>query len=302
MNSLSTIVLDQHYEKLGISYEQKEMLKNYLEFFPTGSEELSELALQCNTTLEQVQEWLTDLHSRFVFPFIAPYQLDIDAFHSRIQDYYYNFRSLEDRIVEANRLKANYDSFDEVKLEVLRINQVSYSGIGVFSNGLYKQMWSKKDMEELAHSILKFTKEATQSNIDSYNQYLEEKHKKAQEHYRLQAEKEQEERQLKKNTPDPGFVFLVRLFPSGTYRFTHTTSLNVVQKTEKIKEEYNNQVEIIHTLETKFTSKFLHQFIRKEFRTRLIQNGSGYEYELSDKDIAYIHEENFPPQAMEWLN
>jgi hypothetical protein len=105
--------------------------------------------------------------------------------------------------------------------------------------------------------------------------------------------------QILEMTARQGYIFMVRLYPSGNIKFTYSTSLSKEEKEKRINEEFNGMDDILHVFETDDTIKFYHQFLKKLFSNRL---ADGYTlYQLTDEDIEYLKKEKFPSNAMEWL-
>ncbi|WP_256735401.1 hypothetical protein [Bacillus thuringiensis] len=69
-------------------------------------------------------------------------------------------------------------------------------------------------------------------------------------------------------------------------------------KINRLKEEYGNNVEIVHSVETYDTLKFYHQFAKKQFSNRLIEKTL---YQLTEEDVQFFKDEKYPANAMDWL-
>lgn len=159
-------------------------------------------------------------------------------------------------------------------------------------------MWSKELMIKLANEILVFANSINDSFVDEYNNDLNTKLKKQKE-IDLQREKARAEEKKKSKIPKHGFIILIR-FPNGTYKFTYTTSLLLEQKIFKTKEQFGDNIQVVHSLETYDTTKFYNKFLKNQFSNRLVGKEKSV-YQLTDEDVEYIKNEKFPSNAMEWF-
>ncbi len=296
-------LLAKYYIKAGITVEEYIVLNAYLNHSHIFRENhnLNEVADMTGKSVDEVKDILTTLASKEIIQFDGNEKIDIILLRRYLSGIQWDSMSINEKIAESieNHSHFRYDPYYQHLGQVTML-PVSNGGIAVTegTNSIYGGwMWDKEDMQNLANEILQFAEQVDQEWIDNYNENREKK---------LEAKKELEEnkykeRQIKKEQaaqPKSGFVILIRLYPSGHYKFTYTTSIDLNSKINRIKEEYGDTVEIVHSVETYDTMKFYHQFAKKQFSNRLVEKAL---YELTEEDVKFFKEEKYPANAMDWL-
>lgn len=296
-------LLTKYYIKSGITIDEYIILNAYLNHSHIfrDNHNLNEVAEMTDKTVDDITNILSTLVSKKIIKLAKNEKIDVVALRQFLSGIEWDNMSINEKITESieNHKHFRYDPYYQHKGQVTLL-PFSNGGIGVAkgTNSHYGDwMWEKEDMRKLANEILHFVNQVDQEWIDSYNERREEK---------LQAEKEHQEdiyteRQIKKEKavqPKSGFVILIRLYPSGYYKFTYTTSIDLKIKIYRLKEEYGDNVEIVHSVETYDTMKFYHQFAKKQFSNRLVEKAL---YELTEEDVKFFKGERYPANAMDWL-
>ncbi|MEV6689782.1 MULTISPECIES: hypothetical protein [Bacillati] len=266
-----------------------------------GYLELKEIGKSINKSSEEVERILSSLVDKGKIKIVSGI-LDRQALFHEMNSIIISQMTLPDLIIESieNSHRAGYAQggvhMGQVELIPFNIND-ELQGIAINQSSYLPvpKMWSKKRMIELANCILAFAENVNEEWINDYNAKVFEQNEKQKEIDKI---REEERRELKRNRniPKNGYIILFRLSDS-MYKFSYTTSLTLEQKILNIQREYGDTVQIIHTLETYDTMKFFHKFIKTQFSNRF----NGDKYELLEEDIKYIQNENFPSNAMEWL-
>ena len=296
-------LLTKYYIKAGITVDEYIVLNAYLNNSHIFRENhnLNEIAEMTGKSVDEVTKSLSTLANKEVIQFNRNGNIDINLLRRYLSGIQWNSMSINEKIAESieNHSHFRYDPYYQHLGQVTML-PASNGGIAVTkgTNSIYGGcMWNKEDMQNLANEILQFAEQVDQEWIDNYNENREKK---------LEAEREQEEnkykeRQIKKDQaaqPKSGFVVLIRLYPSGYYKFTYTTSIDLNSKINRLKEEHGDTVEIVHSVETYDTMKFYHQFAKKQFSNRLVENAL---YQLTEEDVQFFKEEKYPANAMDWL-
>jgi len=261
---------------------------------------LEEMASIANMEQDEIKAIITRLFDKN-FLNVIDNKIDNQHLYRTLKRIEYNHMSLVEKLVKSY---SDYCKLgDSIKFYgyMGQIEVVAHEngGIMVFDENGF--LWSKKDMLELAKGIKQFAEATDQDDLDKYNETTlkqMEYEKGMEEMKRKQREEKLEEK--RQRPPKSGFIFLIRLYPGGNYRFTYTMELSKELKTLQIKEEYKNLVEIIHVFDVYDTLKFYHKFLKKQFTNRLVE-GTKNEYKLTEKDIEYLRTERFPGNAMDWL-
>jgi|GEM_PF-2443765 len=292
-----TPLLTKYYSKLDIEVTEFMVLNAYLHHSAVyhQSPQLDEVASMIGQKIENIQSILQGLSRRQVINLSDDYRLDIRTLYDRLLRIQKSEQSIAERILEDRSWLMQMGHEDHMgHVELVPMER---GGIAVRGSHRPTDMWSLKDMEKLAKEILMFTQASTQKDVDEFNRKLEIQRERS----RIEAEerrKQREEEKERAKTPKAGYIFIIRIFPSGYYKFTYTTDLSPQHKIAKIQEQYGDHTEIVHILELKDTLKFYHQFIKKQFSNRLVDYSH---YQLTPEDIQYLKNEEFPANAMDWL-
>lgn len=296
-------LLAKYYIKAGITVEEYIVLNAYLNHSHIFRENhnLNEIADMTGKSTDEVSNILSTLVSKEVIQFDGNEKIDIILLRRYLSDIQWSSMSINEKIAESieNHRHFRYDPYYQHLGQVTML-PVSNGGIAVTegTNSIYgSSIWNKEDMQNLANEILHFVEQVDQNWIDNYNENREKKLQEERDH----AESIYKERQIKKEQaaqPKSGFVILIRLYPSGYYKFTYTTSIDLNSKINRLKEEYGDTVEIVHSVETYDTMKFYHQFAKKQFSNRLVEKSL---YELTEEDVQFFEEEKYPANAIDWL-
>lgn len=206
---------------------------------------------------------------------------------------------LADRLaedIETTRMLSSYEPhLGHIELEPAVANGTTLGICVKSSDGYY---WSLKRMNELAHEILSFTQiDKNQEIIDERNSILYDRKQYEEEQYRKR--QEELEAKTKEYKPKSGMLFLFQVFPSGLYRFSYATKTSKERKIELIKQQFGENSNIIHCVEVKNITNFYHYFVKKQYKNRLVKDGF---YKLEADDIEFFKNEQYPPQAMDWMN
>ncbi|TKI43434.1 hypothetical protein [Bacillus mycoides] len=296
-------LLTKYYIKAGITVDEYIVLNAYLNhsYIFRDNHNLNEVAEMTGKSVDEVTNILSTLVSKEIIQFDGNEKIDIISFRRYLSGIQWSSMSINAKIAESieNHRHFRYDPYYQHLGQVTML-PASNGGIAVTegTNSIYgSSMWDKEDMKNLANEILHFVEQVDQKWIDNYNENREKKLQEERDH----AENIYKERQIKKEQatqPKSGFVILVRLYPSGYYKFTYTTSIALNSKINRLKEEYGDTVEIIHSVETYDTMKFYHQFAKKQFSNRLVEKTL---YQLTEEDVLFFKDEKYPANAMDWL-
>jgi len=290
-------LLTKYYSKLDIEVTEFMALNAYLHHSAVThpSPQLDEIATMIGQKIENIKSILQGLANRQVIILSDGYQLDIRALYDRLLQIQKSEQSIAERILEDRSWLMQMGHEDHMgHVELVPMER---GGIAVRGSHRPTDMWGLKDMEKLALEILMFTQSSTQKDVDEFNRKLEiqrERNRIEDEERRKQREEEKE----RAKAPKAGYLFIIRIFPSGYYKFTYTTDLLPQQKIANIQDQYGDHTEIVHMLELKDTLKFYHHFIKKQFSNRLVDLSH---YELTPDDIQYLKNEEFPANAMDWM-
>lgn len=282
-------LLTKYYIKAVITVDEYIVLNAYLNhsYIFRDNHNLNEVAEMTGKSVDEVTNILSTLVSKEIIQSNGNEKIDIISLRRYLSDIQWSSMSINEKISESieNHSHFRYVPYYQHLRQVTML-PASNGGIAVTksTNSIYGGwMWNKEDMQNLANEILQFAKQVDQEWIDDYNENNEKK---------LEAEKEQAAQ------PKSVFVVLIRLYPSGYYKFTYTTSIDLNSKINRLKEEHGDTVEIVHSVETYDTMKFYHQFAKKQFSNRLVEKAL---YELTEEDVQFFKEEKYPANAMDWL-
>ncbi|MCC2436190.1 hypothetical protein [Bacillus paranthracis] len=297
-------LLTKHYIKAGFTAEEYIVLNAYLNHSKVFQDKhnLNEVAEMTGKTLNEIQDILENLLKKELINMDPEKEtIDLLTLHNRLHELDFEAKTINKRIFDSINDSRHFSS-DPYYQHFGQVTLVPFTdgGIGVTSgtNRLYGDlMWSRNDMKKLADEILDLVEKIDQTRIDEYNNDLKEKRRIEKEQQRIAYEerKAQREQPVK---PKHGYVVLIRLYPSGHYKFTYTVSADLNGKINRLKEEYGSNVEIVHSVETYDTLKFYHQFAKKQFSNRLIEKTL---YQLTEEDVQFFKDEKYPANAMDWL-
>lgn len=296
-------LLTRTYVRAGLTAEEYIVLNAYLNHSKLlqHSYDFEEVGQMIGRTSKEVTKILTVLFERKFIQVKEDSSIDIVALRAKLKMIEQESMPLSDRIAESME---SYNQFGYTPL-FQHLGQVtlvplSPGGIAITkgTKSIYGQwMWSHNDMKKLLEELSFFLDNNDQEWIDSYNKELAAEIESKREKQKVL----EEERQKKKEhaaIPKQGYVILIRLYPSGNYKFTYTTSNDLNSKTNRIKEEYGDNVEIVHSVETYDTLKFFYHFAKKQFSNRLVEKAL---YRLTEEDVQFFKEEKYPANAMDWL-
>ncbi len=226
--------------------------------------------------------------------------IDVSHLYAALSECKERSRSLYDKLAESYGYNKplDYPHMGTVELSPMRRREGEI-GITVLTNSWNNkgQMWSKNDILELSKELRHFAENTTQEEIDDYNAKM-----KKQNEEQIEAEKKlEQERELEKkqkDQPKNGHVILIRLYPSGHYKFTFTYTLPLNEKIRRIKEELGDNTEIVHTWETFDTKRFYFKFLKHQYSNRLID---GTHYRFTEQEVEDLKSDQFTTNAMEWL-
>ncbi|WP_454871204.1 hypothetical protein [Priestia megaterium] len=295
-------MLAKTYIKYGLNTDEFIVLNATITLVPYGQKpNLGEIGQATGKSVSEVKEVLSSLFKKGKIKFDGN-DIDKSALYQELNKVIRAEMTLIDRLTESreyhNMMGSGYGHhMGEVELIPYQFDG-EIQAIAVTAQSDYwstAEIWSRKRMVELANYILKFTECVDDEWINQYNDGLYEQREKQKEIDRMRQEQREEERK-KRDLPKNGYILLIR-FPNGTYKFTYTTSLLLEQKVSNTKQQYGDNIQIVHTLETYDTMKFYHKFIKAQFSNRI----NGDIYELIDEDVEYIKSEKFPSNAMEWF-
>jgi len=295
-------MLAKTYIKYGLNTDEFIVLNATITLVPYGQKpNFWEIGQATGKSATEVKEILISLFEKEKIKFNGS-GIDESALFLELEKVIRAEMTLVDMLVESKAYhdmmgSDNVHHFGEVELLPCEF-EGEIQAVAVTSQSDYwstAEMWSRQRMIELANYILKFTECVDDEWIEQYNTDLYSKSEKQKEIDRVRQEKRKEERK-KRDLPKSGYILLIR-FPNSNYKFTYTTSLLLDQKISNTKQQYGDNIQIVHTLETYDTLKFYHKFIKAQFSNRI----NGDIFELTNEDVAYIKAEKFPSNAMEWF-
>ncbi|MCT1389887.1 hypothetical protein M4D76_16445 [Peribacillus frigoritolerans] len=295
-------LLAKIYRKYGFTSDEFVFLNSCLNQsgYRYGIIKFDEVSEMTGLESDEILNMLKELKEKKNVPFFDETSIDFNKLYKDLQRFEYSLRSLRDKLTESigyYQMMGSYDEYGHMGMvELLPIDDEG--GIAVATKDGY--LWSIKETHELIEELKKFINYTDDEGIMEFNNKVKEKKEFESERWKEKAEHREEEKR-KREIPKPGIVILFRMFPSGLYKITYSTSLSEIDKINRIKEEYGHNTEIVHVIETADTFKFVHQFIKKQFSNRMAGNGFT-EYKLTDEDIEYIRSEVYPSNAMEWMN
>lgn len=291
-------LLTMHFRDMGLNGEEYIILNAYIQYSQKHEvPNLNGISEVAGYDKEKVRSILYELNERKMISFMDNGKVDLDELEGNLHQIEYSLKSISERIWDSRY----YNYSDKEHMGMVELIPVREKGIKVStyaSDTNYRRIWDLEDMKKLANEILEYTERSSQKTIDAENEELKKQYKRHLEQTEEHIKKRQEEKR-KREIPVAGHVMLFRVFPSGLCKFTHTTRLSLEKKINLMKEQFGDNIEIIHSLETFDTSKFVHQFIKKQYWNRCID---GRFYDLTEEDIEFFKKEDYPPLAMEWLN
>ncbi|AKM18154.1 Uncharacterised protein [[Flavobacterium] thermophilum] len=275
------------YKEYELTKDELDILNACIIWYDSGEINFDGVSEMTGKPLEEIMFILDKLHQRGKIVFHDSKTIDFARLDQQLYSVELSLRTLWDKLLESSRYKSHSNYLGDVELIPKKDG-----GISVYCRDGF--MWDKKDMLELSERIKKFAESISQEDIDVHNNEITEWKKFKREQYL----KQREEKKQRKATPENGLVVIFRIFPSGLYKFSYTTSSSKEHKISELKDQYGNNIEIVHVLETYDTKKFYYQFLKKQFSTRLETYS---EYRLTEENIQFIKSEKYPANAMEWL-
>lgn len=228
-------------------------------------------------------------------------QININSLRRYMREMREKNMSIADQILDNIRINDMMGGYVKEHLGFIELEPVSTSNdqtIGLAVKSRKGYYWSVDEMKKLAHEILAVADvEDNQKAIDYKNRKLKEKEEYDKEQDKKRRE-EREQRLERAAQPKEGFIVLFQAFPSGLYKFSYSVKVTRERKIELLKQQNGENVSIVHIVETHDTLKFLHQFLKKQYENRHVKDGW---YELTEEDIEFFKNEQYPPQAMEWF-
>ncbi len=289
-------LLTRTYVKYGLSVDEFLVLNAYcMHSNYKGKPDFEELEEMTGKSKTEIIETLKSLYEKGKISFNGE-SINLHSLYQNLNQILEREKSISDRIAESKALVGIVEEHHMGMVELLPHE----NGIGVQSfEGVYwgstPKLWNKEDMLKLADEIKAFAESINQESIDHYNNELARKQRVERERDE-EKRKEREEAKRIRELPKPGFILLLR-YSNGLYKFTYTTSLLLQQKIENIKFQEGDTVQIIHSLETYDTLKFYHKFLKVQYSNRK----EGTLFRLTNEDVEFICNEQFPAKAMEWL-
>ncbi len=297
-------LLTKYYIKAGFTSEEYIVLNAYLNHSKAFQDkhDLNEVSEMTGKTLKEILNILESLLKKELIIIDSEKEtINLLELHNLLHDFELTSRTINDRVSESINDSRHFAS-DPYYQHFGQVTLVPFTdgGIGITTgtNRTFGDfMWSRNDMKKLAEEILELVEKIDQDRINEYNNDLKEKKRLEREQQRITYEerKAQKEQPTK---PRHGYVILIRLYPSGYYKFTYTVSNDLNGKINRLKEEHGHNVEIVHSVETYDTMKFYFQFAKKQFSNRLIEKTM---YQLTEEDVQFFKEEKYPANAMDWL-
>ncbi|MCP1285368.1 hypothetical protein NK358_27495 [Bacillus sp. S0635] len=304
MSQETSFLLTKYYIKAGFTAEEYIVLNAYLNHSKVfhDKHDLNEVSEMTGKTVNEILDILKPLFKKgLIAGETGKEKIDLHKLHNLLHAFELKSKTINARISESIDESRHFNSVPYYQ-HFGQVTLVPFSdgGIGIAQgtdSTFGSFMWSRDDMKKLAKEVLDLVDKVDQDWINEYNNELKEKKRLARERQRIREEerKEEKERVIK---PKHGYVLLIRLYPSGQYKFTYTVSNNLNAKINRIKEEHGSNVEIVHSVETHDTMKFYHQFAKKQFSNRLTKNKM---YQLTEEDVQFFKEEKYPANAMDWL-
>ncbi|HFR4168427.1 TPA: hypothetical protein ACHVJ4_005251 [Bacillus cereus] len=198
--------LTMHFRAMGLNGEEYIVLNAYIlysqKYEVPNLNGISEVA---GYDKGKVRSILYELNERKMISFMNKGKVDLDELEDNLYQIEYSLKSISERIWDSG----HYNYGNKEHMGMVELIPVKEKGIKVStyaSDTNYRRVWDLEDMKKLANVELK----------KQYERRLEQ----AKEHIN----KRQEEKR-KREVPVAGRVILFRVFPSGLYKFTHTTKL-----------------------------------------------------------------------------
>lgn len=281
-------LLIQNYRKIGLTEKEYILLNAILSLNHTDISDMT-LSNYIGYSQDKVKSTLVKLIDQGVLVLTDNGLIDIRKFRLFMEMYHRDNMSLAE--------KMDYDFVDtkvnigyEQKSDGFFITTCSDYDDDGFS-------WPIKDMRELAEGLLRFTNTFTEESISEYNQKRKKKHQQdKEEQKRKRIEKEQKKKQRE---PQPGYMILIKTYPSGLYKFTYTSG-DLQSKIGRLHDQFG-QSEVIHTIRTTDCKPF-HQHLKNMFILQMRDDLSGYWFDLTNDEVNYFKEQNFPPNVMELVD
>ncbi|MBY5229319.1 MULTISPECIES: hypothetical protein [Bacillus cereus group] len=296
--------LTRNYIKAGLTTEEYVVLNAYLNHSKLleNSYDFQEVGEMIGKSKNEVTRILTVLFEKKFIQVKQDSSIDIVALKAKLKVIEQESMLLSDQIAESMELYNQLGGYTSQFQHSGQVTLVPFSDGGIAvtkgTDSIYGHwMWSHKNMKKLVEELSIFLENTDQEWINSYNEELKAEIKAKKEKQKIL----DEERQKKKEhaaTPKSGYVILIRLYPSGNYKFTYTCSDDLNGKHNRLKEEYGHNVEIIHSVETYDTLKFFYQFAKKQFSNRMVEKSI---YNLTEEDVQFFKGEKYPANAMDWL-
>ncbi|HDR7257903.1 TPA: hypothetical protein QCX12_001550 [Bacillus paranthracis] len=298
-------LLTRTYVKAGLTVDEYIVLNAYLnhsKLIHENSYDFEEVGQMVGKTKKEVISVLTGLFDKKFIQVKKDSSIDVVELNSKLKLIEHESMPLSDRIAESILLYEQLGGYGDYYQHLGQVTLIPLSEGGITvtrgTKSIYGlQMWSRDDIKKLVEELTFFLSNNDQEWVNSYNKDVSAKIEANKERHRILAKKRQEQKEIAAE-PKQGYVILIRLYPSGDYKFTYTTSLDLNSKINRIKEEYGDNVEIIHSVETYDTIKFVHQFTRKQFSNRMVKNSV---YQLTEEDVQFFKNEKYPANAMDWL-
>ncbi|MGP9043232.1 hypothetical protein [Cytobacillus kochii] len=294
-------LLAKTYIKYGLNTDEFIVLNATITLVPYGQKpNIEEIGQTTGKKGSEVKEILISLFEKGKIQ-LDRNGLDLSFLYHKLDEVVRSEMTIVDRLVESKEYHSMMGShgrhMGEVELLPYKNDgEVQSVAVSVQSDvGSKGEIWSRKSMIEWANYILKFTEHVDDEWINQYNTDIKEQRMKQNEIDKIHLEQLEKEREIR-DLPKKGYILLIK-FPNGSYKFTYTTSLLLDQKISNTKQQYGDNIQIVHTLETHDTMKFFYKFLRSQFSNRF----NGEVYELTDEDVQYIRAEKFPSNAMEWF-
>ncbi|MET1170828.1 hypothetical protein ABEW61_25310 [Paenibacillus amylolyticus] len=296
-------LLAKTYIKYGLTNDEFIILNAYCmhEGFYTPEIDWDELSEMTHTNKIQLKKIFASLADRNKLIFDGT-RIDNHELSLALQAVYDTVKTIGDRITESIYFTQGM-GYNQNKHMGYVVLIPFREGVGVTRNNddwssVSQEMWDKEDMLKLANEIRSFAEKIDDEYVSVYNDRFKRNQMLELERENEKREEDHRKKQQRK-LPKPGFVILFR-DSVNRYYFSYTTTILLDQKMADIRNKHGqNNIHFVHTFETIDTSNFIHQFIRKQFSNRLIENTTSYA--LTDDDVRFIKEENFPPNAMKWL-
>ncbi|MDX8367812.1 hypothetical protein [Cytobacillus sp. IB215665] len=296
--------LTMYFRKIGLEMEEYVLLDACIKFQHQNPDQ-NFISKITGFEKKKIERIILNLVNYGLITQLQDGTIDFTELHKKLNQIEFKLLPLKNKIMVS---KSSHQHGDEAHMGMVELVAPSKkNGIYVknFSSSREGHIWRLDDMKQLAKEILEFTALYTQEQIDQYNKDVDRYNKDVERQNEIEREinakkaKEREEELRKRDAPKSGCILLCRSSSSGLYNLKFSISVSIDHRVSQIKEEYGDELEIIHTLETYDTYKLLNKFIKKQFSNRSTEGGW---YELSEEDVEFFKNEKYPPQAMEWLN